>query len=88
MDPADEGEDVDLEELQKSMKIRGIEWIFNPPNAPHFRGALERKIQSLKNVLNGALLLLGPRELTFDEFHTYVSLSVKYCQFDPPLGTF
>ena len=64
--------DVDLEELQASMKIRGIEWIFNPPNAPHFGGIWERKIQELKKVLSGTLLVLGPRELTYDEFQTFV----------------
>ena len=70
-DSVDEG-DVDLDELKASMNIRGIEWIFNPPNAPHFGGVWERKIQSLKKVLNGTLLLLGPRELTLDEFQTFV----------------
>ena len=62
--------DVDLDELRASMNIRGIECIFNPQML--FRGVWERKIQSLKKDLNGTQLLLGPQELTLDEFKTFV----------------
>ena len=34
---------------------RGIDWIFNPPGAPHMGGVFERMIQSVKRVLNAIL---------------------------------
>ena len=64
--------DVDVKELQKSMNNRGIEWEFNPPQASHFGGVWERKIGALKRVLEGTLVLMGPRRLNYDELHTFV----------------
>ena len=68
----DEKVEVDVEELKDSMKNRGVEWIFNPPYAHHFGGAWERKIGSLRRVLEGTLALSGKRSLTFDELHTFM----------------
>jgi hypothetical protein len=70
--PEDVKAEVDVEELQRSMNDRGVEWIFNPPSASHFGGVWERKIGSLKRVLEGTLVLTGPRSLTFDELHTFM----------------
>ena len=70
--PEDVKAEVDVEELQRSMNDRGVEWIFNPPSASHFGGVWERKIGSLKRVLEGTLVLMGPRSLTFDELHTFM----------------
>ncbi len=69
---AEDNSEVDLNELTEGMKKRGVEWIFQPPNAPHFGGVHESKIKGLKKVLEGTMALLGQRRLTYDEFHTLV----------------
>ena len=64
--------DVDVDELQESMKNKGVEWIMNVPYASHMSGAWERKNASLRRVLEGTMALMGPRKLTRDEFHTFI----------------
>ena len=63
--------DLDLNSLKNDMKKRQVEWIFNPPQSSHFGGVWERKIGAFKRVLEGTLVLLGPRLLTYDEFEAY-----------------
>lgn len=38
-------------DLQKRLAKNQIKFQFNPPAAPHFGGALEREIQSVKETL-------------------------------------
>lgn len=69
------GEDekhIDMTNIASEMKTRGCTWILNPPHASHFGGAWERKIGAIRQVLDGCLLLLGPRQLSLDELHTYL----------------
>ena len=57
------------EELKRTehQAAQNTKWHFNPPYGPHFGGAWERLIQSVKRTL---LIILGSRKFTFDVFHT------------------
>ena len=43
------------ETVAAEMAIRGIQWKFNPPRAPHFGGIFERVVQSMKKVMQSVL---------------------------------
>ena len=45
---------------------QNCEWIFNPPHASHFGGIWERQIGTIRRVLNGMFLALGPSQLTHE----------------------
>ncbi|XP_059091684.1 uncharacterized protein LOC131887171 [Tigriopus californicus] len=64
---------LNFEDLRKGLKIKGCEWILNPPHASHFGGVWERKIGSLRRVLEATLSLSGPRSLSYDEFCTLLA---------------
>ena len=71
-DEVKEDELPDVEELKDAMGQKGVEWLFNPPYAHHFGGAWERKIGSLRRVLEGTLATTGKRTLTREELETFV----------------
>ena len=58
------------DEIKEDLFNKGIQWLFNPPQASHCGGVFERKVASVKKVLEGSLLLLGPRSLSRDELAT------------------
>ena len=66
----DDAAALSLRQLASEAQSRDCEWIFNPPHASHFGGVWERKIQSIKRVLDSCVLELGPRTLSRDEMHT------------------
>ena len=66
-------EGVDIGTLDKQLKIRNIKWILNPPHASHMGGSWERKIGSVRRVLEATFKVLGPRALSYDEFTTVIS---------------
>jgi hypothetical protein len=49
---------------------RGIKWIFNPPNAPHFGGVYETIVKAAKRALENTI---GTADLNEEEFRTCVS---------------
>lgn len=56
--------EVDFEEIRRYGKFHKIEWIFNPPAAPHMGGAWERLVQSVKKCLASILIEKYPRDTT------------------------
>ena len=61
---------VSVPDLEEVMKFHRCEWLLNPPKASHFGGIWERKIGSVKRILDSCLVEINPRKLTCDEFHT------------------
>ena len=60
------------EYIRLQLAQQNIQWTFNPPLAPHFRGVWERLIQTAKRSL---LLVVGSRKLTLSVFQTVVAES-------------
>lgn len=63
-------EDINLENLSQGVKDLTCQWIFNPPHAPHFGGAWERKVGQVKRALDVAILQAGLKLLSLDELTT------------------
>ena len=63
---------MDFSQFQKVAATHGIQWKLNPPLASNFGGVFERKIGAIKSVFNATLQLLGKRDLSRDEFTTFI----------------
>ena len=65
---------VDFEYIQRAtLNYRGshgIEWVFNPPRAPHFGGVFEIIVKAMKRAL---VSTIGYEDLDEEEFRTVVS---------------
>jgi hypothetical protein len=65
---------IDFDYLKKATLnyrgFRGIEWIFNPPHAPHFGGVYEIIVKAMKRAL---VSTIGHADLDEEEFRTVVS---------------
>ena len=66
-------EAIDLSTLEKQLKALNIKWILNPPHASHMGGTWERKIASVRRVLDATFATMGPRKMTYDEFSTTIA---------------
>ena len=68
-------ESIDWKQIEKRTGLnfhysRGIEWIFNPPHAPHFGGAFEIMVKAVKRALKDCT---SSADLDEEEFRTCVS---------------
>ena len=57
--------------IQQELAVKNIEWIFNPPAAPHHGGSWERLVRSCKRALYS---ILGSRNLTDEILSTALCL--------------
>ena len=58
------------EDFENEFRSEKFSWIFNPPYASHFRGVFERKIKSVRSIMNACTLLMGQRYINLDELLT------------------
>ena len=65
--------ELNIASISKELEDRSIRWEMNPPHASRFDGAWERKIGSIRRILEGSIALMGPRRLSFDEFSTFLA---------------
>ena len=79
-----------FQRFQREIETRGIVWHFNPVGASHYGGPYERKIGSVRRVLE-AYLLDEKTPLSRDELHTYlmeaaavVNSTPLYVSYDHP----
>ena len=71
---ANQDDSLDLAQLESELEKQQVQWIFNPPRAPHFGGVFERKVGSIKRIIDACMLQLGPhRVLTDDELFTFLA---------------
>ncbi|XP_062541827.1 uncharacterized protein LOC134209816 [Armigeres subalbatus] len=54
---------LDQPQLEDSLSVRGVEWKFIPPGAPHFGGCWERLVRSVKSGLRAMLKERHPTDL-------------------------
>ena len=66
-------ESLDVEKLVSEMGFSGIQWTLNPPHSSHHGGSWERKIGSVRRVLEATVLLTHNRFLSRDEFATVLA---------------
>ena len=62
----------DFNKVKENLANKNVKWLLNPARAPHFGGVFERKVGSVKRVLDAALHIMGSRMLSRDEFHTLI----------------
>jgi len=53
---------IDSDSIRKKFGHRGLNWIFNPPSAPHMGGIWERLVRSVKTALSIMLKSKFPKE--------------------------
>ncbi|UYV84755.1 hypothetical protein LAZ67_X003341, partial [Cordylochernes scorpioides] len=56
--------EIDFEVMAASGRFGPVKWKFNPPAAPHFGGAWERLIKSVKKCLRATLNEVNPKDTT------------------------
>ena len=61
------------EDLNQRFLHKGIKWTLNPPHASHMGGVWERKIGSIRRVMEATFALAGNRTFTYDEFTTILA---------------
>ena len=66
-------EAVDISSFSKELQAEGIQWTFNSPHASHQGGCWERKIGSVRRVLEATFNLISNRGISRDEFITFLA---------------
>ena len=74
-----------LESLVQQSDNCGAKWLFLPAGASHFAGVWERKIGSVKRVLDASMQLCGSSPLSRDEFATLLQEAASIVN-SSPLG--
>ena len=64
---------INMNQITKELCKKNIEWKMTPPKGSHHGSAWERKIGSVRRVMEGSLLLLNNRTLSRDEFTTILA---------------
>lgn len=59
--------------FEREFSSQNIQWTFHPAKASNFGGVFERKIGSVRRILDACILQLGPRPLSRDEFTTFLA---------------
>ena len=59
--------------VSQELGRKNISWELNPPYASHFGGVWERKIGSVRHILEGSFLKMGNSGITHDEFETMLT---------------
>ncbi|XP_062704072.1 uncharacterized protein LOC134286474 [Aedes albopictus] len=54
---------LDQPQIEESLSVRGVQWKFIPPGAPHFGGCWERLVRSVKTALGAMLRDRHPTDL-------------------------
>ncbi|XP_058839826.1 uncharacterized protein LOC131695375 [Topomyia yanbarensis] len=55
--------ELDHQQIEETLSVRGVEWSFIPPGAPHFGGCWERLVRSVKSALGTMLKERHPTDL-------------------------
>lgn len=55
--------ELDQQQIEETLSVRGIEWSFIPPGAPHFGGCWERLVRSVKTGMRAMLKERNPTDL-------------------------
>ena len=79
-------ETINYCQLSSELQSKGIQWILNPPGASHHGGSWERKIGSVRRVLEASIALMSHRGLSRDEFHTLLTESSAIVNNTPMYG--
>ena len=74
---------IDHEELRSGLETKGCKWELIPPKAAHMGGVWERKVGSIKKVLNASLFLVKSKLLSFEEFTTLVLEAISIVNSTP-----
>ena len=74
---------IDRDALRDGLFSKGCTWEFTPTAAAHMGGVWERKVGSVKRVLDATLLLLKTRHLSRDEFSTVIQESAAIVNHTP-----
>ena len=61
-----------LRQIHDHLKIKNVDWVFNPPGASHMDGSWERQIRTIRKVFNA---VLQQQTLTDDGLHTRMCIT-------------
>lgn len=54
---------LDQQQIEETLSVRGVEWVFIPPGAPHFGGCWERLVRSVKTGMRAMLKERHPTDI-------------------------
>ena len=76
-------EELNMENISEDMTNKGIKWTLNPPRCSHQNGSIERKIQSVRRVLDTTIQMANQRYLSRDEFSTFLAVAADIVNRSP-----